>query len=60
LLEIGNQAVLLINEIRLLLGSLDPRAAAFIKELRIWLFVDDMAESADIGVPRTSACREWF
>lgn len=49
LLEIGDRAVLLINKIRLLLGSSDTRAATFIRELRKWLFVADLTESADIG-----------
>jgi hypothetical protein len=49
LLELMGRAVLLINKIRLLLGSSDARADAFASELQKWLLVNDLQESADIG-----------
>jgi hypothetical protein len=48
-LEILARASLLINKIRLFLGSSDTRALAFSVDLRNWLSVHDLTESAAMG-----------
>ena len=49
LLELMARAGLLINKIRLLLGSSDLRSHAFTLELQKWLVVNDLDESAVVG-----------